>query len=55
MSYLLPSEFVTKISPYKQWAFAVPQDPLIYRLYEIVGVYGKSIKESFMRNSAMAS
>ena len=31
--------------PHKQWAFGVPQDPLIYRLYEIVGVYGSSLKE----------
>ena len=34
-----------EIFPYKQWSFAVPQDPLIYRLYEIVGVYGETLKE----------
>lgn len=31
--------------PNKQWSYGVPQDPVIYRLYEIVGVYGESIKE----------
>lgn len=31
--------------PRKSWDFAVPQDPLIYRLYEIVGVYGDTLKE----------
>lgn len=31
--------------PHKSWDKAVPTDPLIYRLYEIVGVYGDSIKE----------
>jgi cyanate lyase len=31
--------------PYKQWPFEIPQDPLIYRLYEIVGVYGETLKE----------
>lgn len=31
--------------PYKTWDFAVPQDPLIYRLYEVVGVYGDTLKE----------
>ncbi len=31
--------------PRKNWDFAVPQDPLIYRLYEIVGVYGDTLKE----------
>lgn len=30
--------------PRKSWDFAVPQDPLIYRLYEIVGVYGDTLK-----------
>ncbi|WP_319020584.1 cyanase [Vibrio litoralis] len=24
---------------------SVPQDPLIYRLYEVVGVYGDTLKE----------
>lgn len=31
--------------PRKTWDFEVPQDPLIYRLYEIVGVYGDTLKE----------
>lgn len=31
--------------PTKTWDFEVPQDPLIYRLYEIVGVYGETLKE----------
>ena len=31
--------------PHKTWDKAVPTDPLIYRLYEIVGVYGPTMKE----------
>jgi cyanate lyase len=31
--------------PHKSWQLAVPQDPLIYRLYEVVGVYGDTLKE----------
>lgn len=31
-------------SPLKLWDQAVPTDPCIYRLYEIVGVYGPTIK-----------
>ena len=31
--------------PTKVWDQAVPTDPLIYRLYEIVGVYGPTLKE----------
>lgn len=31
--------------PRKSWDFDVPQDPLIYRLYEVVGVYGDTLKE----------
>lgn len=31
--------------PTKTWGKDVPQDPLIYRLYEIVGVYGDTLKE----------
>jgi cyanate lyase len=31
--------------PRKGWDFEVPQDPLIYRLYEVVGVYGDTLKE----------
>ena len=31
--------------PTKTWSETIPQDPLIYRLYEIVGVYGDTLKE----------
>ena len=31
-------------SPTKVWEQTVPTDPCIYRLYEIVGVYGPTIK-----------
>ncbi len=31
--------------PHKEWAKIIPQDPAVYRLYEIVGVYGDTIKE----------
>ncbi|MBA6243265.1 MULTISPECIES: cyanase [unclassified Psychrobacter] len=31
--------------PTKSWGRDVPQDPLVYRLYEAVGIYGTSIKE----------
>ena len=31
--------------PNKKWEQTVPTDPAIYRLYEIVGVYGETIKE----------
>ncbi|TYL48751.1 cyanase [Marinomonas sp. IMCC 4694] len=31
--------------PTKTWDQAIPQDPLIYRLYEVVGVYGPTLKE----------
>ena len=31
--------------PTKTWDKSVPQDPLIYRLYEVVGVYGDTLKE----------
>jgi cyanate lyase len=30
--------------PTKTWDQAVPQDPLVYRLYEVVGVYGDTLK-----------
>ncbi len=30
--------------PHKTWEQAIPTDPLIYRFYEIVGVYGETIK-----------
>lgn len=31
--------------PMKHWDKTIPTDPLIYRLYEIVGVYGDTLKE----------
>jgi cyanate lyase len=44
----LPEEAVTllQVVPYKgSLPTAIPTDPLIYRLYEIVNVYGTTIKE----------
>lgn len=42
----LPTEAVAVLqdSPTKIWEQTVPTDPCIYRLYEIVGVYGPTIK-----------
>lgn len=42
----LPQEasLVLQESPTKIWEQSVPTDPCIYRLYEIVGVYGPTIK-----------
>lgn len=42
----LPSEVSLALQefPLKVWDQAVPTDPLIYRLYEVVGVYGETIK-----------
>ncbi|WP_439123243.1 cyanase [Marivita sp.] len=42
----LPQEAaaVLQESPTKIWEQAVPTDPCIYRLYEIVGVYGPTLK-----------
>jgi cyanate lyase len=31
--------------PTKIWDQVVPTDPLVYRLYEVVGVYGATLKE----------
>lgn len=43
----LGSEVATALEafPTKIWDQAVPTDPLIYRLYEVVGVYGETLKE----------
>ena len=43
----LPAEVSTLLQqfPHKSWDKAVPTDPVIYRWYEIVGVYGDTIKE----------
>ena len=42
----LPQEaaLVLQEYPTKIWEQAVPTDPCVYRLYEIVGVYGPTIK-----------
>ena len=42
---LLPeASDVLQESPTKVWAQTVPTDPCIYRFYEIVGVYGPTLK-----------
>lgn len=42
---LSPDVSVTlQACPHKSWDQTVPTDPLIYRLYEIVGVYGPTMK-----------
>ncbi|MDT8403340.1 cyanase [Sulfuriflexus sp.] len=43
----LPDEVSVALQqfPHKTWDKAVPTDPVIYRWYEIVGVYGETIKE----------
>ena len=38
------AEAVLEESPTKVWEQAVPTDPCIYRFYEIVGVYGPTLK-----------
>ncbi|MEL6563708.1 MAG: cyanase [Pseudomonadota bacterium] len=38
------AESVLAESPTKIWEQAVPTDPCIYRFYEIVGVYGPTLK-----------
>ena len=43
----LPAEVSAALQefPHKSWDKLVPTDPVIYRWYEIVGVYGETIKE----------
>ncbi|MEM6709961.1 MAG: cyanase [Pseudomonadota bacterium] len=43
---LLPEEATAVLSesPTKVWSQTVPTDPCIYRFYEIVGVYGPTLK-----------
>jgi len=43
----LPAEVSAALQafPMKTWDQLVPTDPVIYRWYEIVGVYGETIKE----------
>ncbi|MEP3246473.1 MAG: cyanase [Sneathiella sp.] len=38
------SQDILEESPTKVWEQAVPTDPCIYRFYEIVGVYGPTLK-----------
>ena len=42
----LPQEAASLLeeSPTKVWEQTIPTDPCVYRLYEIVGVYGPTIK-----------
>ena len=47
-NYLGLGEEVTAalmVFPTKIWDQTVPTDPLVYRLYEVVGVYGDTLKE----------
>lgn len=43
----LPAEVSAALQefPTKTWEQSIPTDPLIYRLYEVVGVYGDTLKE----------
>ena len=34
-----------QVCPHKHWEKTVPTDPLIYRLYELINVYGDTVKE----------
>lgn len=33
-----------QVCPHKSWGQGVPQDPLIYRFHEAIGVYGDTLK-----------
>ncbi|WP_439523318.1 cyanase [Marivita sp.] len=44
MGLLQEAASVLEEPPTKVWEQSVPTDPCIYRLYEIVGVYGPTIK-----------
>lgn len=41
--------------PLKTWDQTVPTDPLIYRFYEVVGVYGETNKTLITRSSVTVS
>jgi cyanate lyase len=43
----LPDEVALALQafPHKHWDKAVPTDPLVYRFYEMINVYGDTIKE----------
>ena len=36
---------VLQACPHKDWGTSVPTDPLIYRLYEAMMIYGQSVKD----------
>jgi len=38
-------EKVLQEYPYKSWNQVIPTDPVVYRFYEVIGVYGDTIKE----------
>lgn len=38
-------EKVLQEYPYKSWEKTIPTDPVVYRFYEAIGVYGDTIKE----------
>lgn len=42
----LPAEVLEALQAYpnKTWDFTIPQDPVVYRFYEVVGVYGETMK-----------
>ncbi len=42
----LPAEIAETLQAYpnKTWDFTIPQDPVVYRFYEVVGVYGETMK-----------
>ena len=43
----LPSEIGAALQtcPHKHWDKTIPTDPLVYRFYEMINVYGDTIKE----------
>lgn len=43
----LPKEVSNALQdfPHKSWDKAVPTDPVLYRFYEAIGVYGETMKE----------
>jgi cyanate lyase len=43
----LPAEVSAALQafPHKHWDKAIPTDPLVYRFYEMINVYGDTIKE----------
>lgn len=34
-----------QLYPKKEWEKTIPNDPLVYRFYEVVGVYGDTLRE----------